>query len=49
MRLLMKHALYQDLFLHMLICLEKCISNHETIKQASKFQSDPSSRPIASQ
>ena len=24
----------------MLICLQKCISNHKT-KQASKFQSDP--------
>ena len=31
-------------FPHMLICLQMCISNHET-KQSSKFQSDP----IASQ
>ena len=28
---------------HMLIFLQKCISNHETNKQASKFQNDPSS------
>ena len=42
MRSSMKHALYQDFFPHMLILLHKCISNHET-KQASKFQSDPSS------
>ena len=28
---------------HMLILLRKCISNHEPNKQASKFQSDPSS------
>ena len=42
MRSSMKPALYQDLFPHILICLQKCIFNHET-KQASKFQSDPSS------
>ena len=42
MRSSMKHALYQDFFPHMLIFLRKCFSNHET-KQASKFQSDPSS------
>ena len=41
-RLSMKPALYQDFFPHMLIFLQKCISDHET-KQASKFQSDPSS------
>ena len=35
MRSSMKPALYRD------ICLQKCISNHET-KQAFKFQSDPS-------
>ena len=28
-------------FLQTLICLQKCVSNHET-KQSSKFQSDPS-------
>ena len=34
-------ALYPDFVRHMLICLQKCISNHEA-KQSSKFQSDPS-------
>ena len=35
MRSSMKPALYQDLFLRMLIFLQKCISNHET-KQSSQ-------------
>ena len=42
MRSSMKHALYQDFFPAHADFLQKCIYNHET-KQASKFQSDPSS------
>ena len=35
MRLSMKPDLYRDFSQHMLICLQKCIRNHET-KQSSK-------------
>ena len=41
MRSSVKGVLYWDFFPHMLIFLQKCISNHEA-KQSSKFQSDPS-------
>ena len=38
MRSWMKPALYQDLLPHMLILLQKCISNHETISNAPSFR-----------